>query len=169
MYLLFVASLNENMKLARKIKKSLETMDVQSEIINLVELDITLYDSTKEVNEGIPSKILELSSTMKKATGYIVIAPEYNYSMPPSLTNVIAWLSRSGEDFRELFALKYIQLATHSGSGGNDVCNAMRSQFSKLGAIVAPREILTTYEKEIEEGSLHRILSQFVSVSQKLL
>jgi len=104
---------------------------------------------------------------MKTATGYIVVSPEYNYSIPPSLTNVIAWLSRSGESFRELFALKYVQLATHSGVGGNDVCNAMRTQFSRLGAIVAPREIVTTPQKEVEEGSLQRILSQFVGISSK--
>ena len=167
MYLLLVASLNENMKLARRIEKSLETLGVKSHIINLVDLNITLYDSSKEVNDGIPSKILELSNTMKTATGYIVVSPEYNYSIPPSLTNVIAWLSRSGESFRELFALKYVQLATHSGVGGNDVCNAMRTQFSRLGAIVAPREIVTTPQKEVEEGSLQRILSQFVGISQK--
>ena len=166
MYLLFVASLNENMKLAKRIEQSLETMGVKSEIINLVDLDITLYDSSKEANGGIPSKIMELSSIMKNASGYVVVAPEYNFSIPPSLTNVIAWLSRCGESFRELFALKYIQLATHSGSGGNDVCNAMRMQFSKLGAIVAPREIVTAYGKTIEEDSLKRILMQFVSISK---
>jgi NAD(P)H-dependent FMN reductase len=167
MYLLLVASLNENMKLAKRIEKSLETLGIQSQIINLVDLNITLYDSSKETHDGIPSKILELSNTMKNATGYIVVSPEYNYSIPPSLTNVIAWLSRSGESFRELFALKYVQLATHSGSGGNDVCNAMRTQFSRLGAIVAPREIVTTPQKEVEEGSLQKILSQFVGISQK--
>lgn len=167
MYLILVASLNENMKLAHTIEKSLETMGIQSQIINLVDLDITLYDSAKELNDGIPSKIVTLSEQMKNASGYIVVSPEYNYSIPPSLTNVIAWLSRSGENFRELFTLKYVQLATHSGSGGNDVCNAMRSQFSKLGAIVAPREIVATYDKKVEEGSLKRILTQFVGISQK--
>ena len=167
MYTILVASLNENMKLAKLIQNHLEAMKIQSEIINLVDLNIPLYDSFKETNDGIPSKILELSNTMKNATGYIIIAPEYNFSIPPVLTNVIAWLSRSGENFRELFTLKYVQLATHSGITGIDVCNAMRTQFSKLGAIVAPREILTTYDKHIEEGSLQRILTQFISISQK--
>lgn len=167
MYAILVASLNENMTLAKRIQKNLETQNIASTIINLVDLNVTLYDSSKEANEGIPSAILELSNTLKSASGYIVVSPEYNYSTPPVLTNVIAWLSRSGENFREVFGVKYIQLATHSGSGGNDVCNAMRLQFSKLGAIVAPREIITTYEKEIEEGSLGRILSQFVAISKK--
>ncbi|KHG33197.1 MAG: NADPH-dependent oxidoreductase [Epsilonproteobacteria bacterium] len=167
MYTILVASLNENMNLARKIRQTLEAMHLKSEIINVVDLNVTMYDTDKEAAHGIPSAVLTLSETMKKATGYIIVAPEYNYSIPPVLTNIIAWLSRSGESFRELFALKYVQLATHSGSGGNDVCNAMRTQFSKLGAIVAPREIIATYDTPIEEESLGRILSQFVGISQR--
>lgn len=167
MYTILVASLNENMNLARKIRQTLEAMHLKSEIINVVDLNVTMYDTDKEAAQGIPSAVLTLSETMKKATGYIIVAPEYNYSIPPVLTNIIAWLSRSGESFRELFALKYVQLATHSGSGGNDVCNAMRTQFSKLGAIVAPREIIATYDTQIEEESLGRILSQFVGISQR--
>lgn len=167
MYTILVASLNENMNLARKIRQTLEAMHLKSEIINVVDLNVTMYDTDKEAAQGIPSAVLTLSETMKKATGYIIVAPEYNYSIPPVLTNIIAWLSRSGESFRELFALKYVQLATHSGSGGNDVCNAMRTQFSKLGAIVAPREIIATYDTPIEEESLRRILSQFVGISQR--
>ncbi|MDD3343329.1 MAG: NAD(P)H-dependent oxidoreductase [Sulfurospirillaceae bacterium] len=167
MFTILVASLHENMKLAHQIQHTLEAMNFKSTIINLVDLNVPLYDTDKEANEGIPTSILTLAETMKNASGYIVVAPEYNYSIPPILTNVVAWLSRNGESFRELFTLKYVQLATHSGSGGNDVCNAMRTQFSKLGAIVAPREILATYDKKIEEGSLSRILSQFVAISQK--
>lgn len=166
MYIIFVASLNENMKLASKIEKNINTLGRESEIINLVDLDITMFDTFKLENEGIPKKILELSEKMKKAEGYVFVSPEYNYSIPPVLTNVIAWLSRSGDDFRELFTLKYVQLATHSGSGGNDVCNAMRTQFSKLGSVVVPREILTTYQHSVEDDSLNRILTQFISLSK---
>lgn len=169
MYAILVASLNENMNLAKEIQNHLETMNIQSEIINLVALNVTMYDTTKEANEGIPPEILALAETMKQSSGYIVVAPEYNYSIPPVLTNVVAWLSRNGESFRELFLLKRIQLATHSGGGGSDLCNALRTQFTKLGAIVVPREIITTYDKHIEEGSLNRILTQFVGISQKTL
>lgn len=168
MYIIFVASLVENMKLANKIEKDLKNLGKECEIINLVDLDITMFDTYKLENDGIPEKIKDLSIKMKEADGYIFVAPEYNYSIPPVLTNVIAWLSRSGDDFRELFALKYIQLATHSGSGGVDVCNAMRTQFTKLGSIVVPREIITTYERGIEEGSLYRILSQYLEISKKV-
>jgi len=38
----------------------------------------------------------------------------HNFSLPPVLLNAIAWVSRVGGDFRKLFTLKSIQLATSS-------------------------------------------------------
>lgn len=165
MFIIFVASLNENMKLANRIKNCLNKLGKQGKIINLVDLDITMFDSNKLENDGIPQKIKDLAIEMESSDGYIFVSPEYNYSIPPVLTNVIAWLSRNSDDFRKLFNLKYIQLATHSGAGGSDVCNAMRTQFTKLGSIVVPREILTTYEKDIKDDSLNKILSQYIEIS----
>lgn len=167
MILIFVASLNENMSLAKKIEKKLKKENKKTEIINLVELDIPMYDSKKEQNDGIPNKILDLKKRMEESQAYVVVSPEYNFSLPPVLVNTIAWLSRIGDDFRVLFSLKKIQLATHSGSNGQDVLNAMRNQFTRLGAVVAPREILTTYQKSIKEDSLERILKQYLTLVGK--
>lgn len=168
MYLIFVASLNENMKLANNFKNQLESLNENCEIINLVDLNLTMYDSFKEANDGIPEKILLLKEKMKKAKGYIFVSPEYNYSLPPVLVNMIAWTSRAEKDFRALFSMKVVQLATHSGSGGIDVMNAMRNQFTKLGSIVMPREIHTTYEKKLNEDSSLNILKQFIDLSNKV-
>ncbi len=165
MYFIFVASLNENVKLANTLKQQLDNEDKQSEIINLVNLNIPMYDSEKHSTIGIPEIIDNLMNKMEKAEGYIFVAPEYNYSIPPVLTNFVAWVSRNGEDFRKVFSLKYIQLATHSGSGGNDLMNAMRIQFTKLGSIVVPREIITTYQRPLNEESSNRILQQFIQLS----
>lgn len=166
MYLIFVASLNENMKLANILKEQLNSLGKQSEIINLVDLNLPMYDSFKEEHDGIPTKVNELIEQMKNADGYIFVAPEYNYSLPPVLVNTVAWISRVGDDFRELFALKTIQLATHSGGGGADVINAMRVQFTKLGSIVMPREIITTYQTPLRSDSSERILKQFIDFTK---
>lgn len=162
MYLIFVSSLKENMKLAYSIKEQMEENHKEIEIINLVDLDLPMYDSRKEERDGIPEKIGELVELMKKSSGYIFVAPEYNYSLPPVLANFIAWVSRYGEDFREVFQMKRIQLATHSGSGGNDLMNAMRIQFTRLGAVVMSREIITNYQKPLNVESSKKILKQFI-------
>ena len=166
MYIIFVASLNENMKLAKKVEEQLKQEGKTSEIINLVELNLPMYDSLKEEKDGIPKGILELISTMQEAKAYIFVSPEYNFSLPPVLVNFIAWVSRADEDFRKVFTLKAIQLAVHAGGGGTDVSAAMRNQFTRLGALVMPREIIATYQKPIEDGSLKRILEQFIHLSE---
>ncbi len=164
MVLIFVATLNENMKLAKNLQEQLIEKNINSEIVNLVELELPLYDTNKEQNDGIPQKALELAEKMQIAKGYVFVTAEYNYSLPPVLVNMIAWISRIGEDFRALFTMKKIQLATHSGSNGVDGLNAMRTQFTRLGAVIMPREILTTYEKSLREDSSKKILEQFVEI-----
>jgi NAD(P)H-dependent FMN reductase len=166
MYLIFVSSLNENMKLANTLQGQLKELGKESELINLVDLNLPMYDSFKEEKDGIPKKALDLMERMNNADGYIFVTPEYNYSLPPVLVNFIAWVSRVGDDFRKLFTLKTIQLASHSGGGGSDVCNAKRAQFTKLGSIVMPREIITTYQNLLREKSSQRILKQFIEIAK---
>jgi NAD(P)H-dependent FMN reductase len=165
MYLIFVSTLNENAKLAKVIQKQLGELNENSEIINLVEQNFPMYDTIKEQNDGIPQNIKNITQKMENAKGYIFVTAEYNYSLPPVLSNFIAWVSRSDENFRKVFTLKFIQLATHSGSGGNDVMNAMRTQFTKLGAIVMPREIITTYQTSLNENSSKKILQQLIALT----
>ena len=90
MILIFVASLNENMKLAKTLKEQLESLEQRSEIINLVELELPMYDSLKEEKDGIPRKINFLIEQMNQAQGYVFVTPEYNFSLPPVLVNTIA-------------------------------------------------------------------------------
>lgn len=161
MILIFVASLNENMKMAKVLQDQLDNLGKDSEIINLVELNLPMYDSLKEENDGIPKKVKILIDKMSKAHGYIFVSPEYNFSLPPVHVNFVAWVSRVGDDFRKLFSMKKIQLASHSGGGGSDVLNAMRTQFTKLGSIVMPREILATYQNPLNEESSMKIIKQF--------
>lgn len=166
MYLIFVSSLNENVKLANRIKDELKDHGENCEIINLVNLNLPMYDTTKEQNDGIPKVALDLAEKMKTAKGYIFVSPEYNFNVPPVLVNFIAWISRIGENFRELFSLKTIQLATHSGSNGKDFMNSTRNQFTKLGAIVAPREIITTYSLKIDEYELKTIINEYIHIGK---
>lgn len=163
MVLIFVSSLNENVKLANKIQIQLKENSIESKIVNLVEMNLPMYDTNKEQNDGIPQKALDLGEEMKSASGYVFVAPEYNFNVPPVLVNMIAWVSRIGDDFRELFSSKIIQLATHSGSNGIDLLSSMRNQFTKLGSIVMPREIITSYTSALREDSSKEILKQFTT------
>lgn len=163
MVLVLVASLNENVKLANRVKNSLEFQNIDCKIVNLVDLNLPLYDSFKEENSGIPQKALDLANEMEKAKAYIFVSPEYNFCVTPVLVNTIAWISRAKEDFRSLFSMKKIQLATHSGITGQDALNVSRVQFTRLGAIVMPRDIISTPKNVLKEDSLKRVIEQFIT------
>lgn len=167
MYTILVASLNENMKLAKVLQEQLQQLNQSVQIINLVELELPLYDSLKEEKDGIPAPITLLMDSMDKSVAYIIVAPEYNGSIPPVLSNSVAWISRATPDFRKLFNEKVMLLASHSGSGGTGVTQAMRNQFMKLGSIILSREIIATYEKKLDEKSSQKILKQFIDFSQR--
>ncbi len=161
MIMIFVASLNENAKLAKVIEKDLNNRGLETKIVSLVELELPMYDTNKEANDSIPQIALDLAKEMENAKGYVFVSPEYNFNVPPVLVNTIAWISRIGDDFRTLFSLKTVQLATHSGSNGIDFLYSFRNQLTKLGAVVAPRDIITTYTEPVREDSVNRIIDQY--------
>jgi NAD(P)H-dependent FMN reductase len=165
MYTLFVASLNENVKLAKILETQLKELNVKNTMINLVELNLPMY-SSKEEEKGIPKAIDELVQTLENSKGYIVIAPEYNYSIPPVLTNAVAWMSRIDPEFKKYFEQKSVLLATHSGGGGADVLRDMRNQFTKLGANVLEEEILTTYKKPLDETYSKQVLQTLLALAK---
>lgn len=43
MYTILVASLNENVKLANVLQRQLSSIDVESEFVNLIELNLPMY------------------------------------------------------------------------------------------------------------------------------
>ncbi len=85
--------------------------------------------------------------------------------MPPVLNNAMAWTSRSTKDWRDAFNEKAVGLATHSGGGGTKGLQAMRMMFQHLGANVIAREILTTYEKPLNEETANNMIIQLIKLS----
>ena len=110
-----------------------------------------LYSTVEEEENGIPETVLDLATKILELKAFIIVAPEYNGVMPPVLNNAMAWTSRATKDWRDAFNEKIVGLATHSGGGGAKGLQAMRIQFQHLGANILAREILTTYEKPLNE------------------
>lgn len=164
-YIIVVASVEQNMKLANSIEEKFSEMGKSSKVIDIIGLSLPMYSSVSEDKVGIPEVIAGVVEDMKSAKAYIFVAPEYNYTIPPTLTNFVAWVSRVGDDFRVLFNEKAVLNATFSGGGGADVLNAMRAQFTKLGAMVMPREVLANYAKPLKIESLEKTLSQLIKFS----
>jgi chromate reductase, NAD(P)H dehydrogenase (quinone) len=162
---ILVASVNNNLKLGQILAELAKEQDVETELINLVDLNLPLYSTVEEEKNGIPDAAKDLVQKIIELKSFIIVAPEYNGVMPAVLNNAIAWTSRATDDWREAFNEKFVGLATHSGGGGTKVLQAMRIQFQHLGANILAREILTSYEKSLNEDSAKNMISQLAKYS----
>ncbi len=162
---ILVASSGNNQKLALKIQQIAIENSCEVELINLVDLKLPIYNTIEEEENGIPQVAVDLATKILSLKAFIIIAPEYNGVMPAVLNNAIAWTSRATKEWRDAFEEKVVALATHSGGGGTKVLQAMRIMFQHLGANVLAREILTTYEKPLNEESVQNIVKQLSKLS----
>lgn len=163
---ILVASSNNNLKLGQKLAEIASQIDVETELINLVDLNLPLYSTVEEEKNGLPEAAKELAQKILGLKAFIVVAPEYNGVMPPVLNNAMAWTSRATKNWRDAFNEKLVGLATHSGGGGAKGLQAMRIQFQHLGANILARELLTTYEKQLNEDAAKNMIEQLNRLSQ---
>ena len=163
---ILVASSNNNLKLGLKLKELASNQNCDAEVINLVDLRLPLYSTIEEQENGIPENALDLAEKILSLKAFIIVAPEYNGVMPPVLNNAMAWTSRATKDWRDAFNEKIVALATHSGGGGAKGLQAMRIMFQHLGANILAREILTTYEKPLNEDTAISIINSLVKLSK---
>jgi len=159
MLLICSASSGENRKLAFQLADIAESLGMAADVLDLTEDPLPLFTPAREA-AGVPKELAAIEAQFERASGMLFCAPEYNGSIPPSLTNTIAWLSTSTDDFRALFNGRPVAIATHSGGGGQKVLMAMRIQLSHLGSNVVGRELLTRKNKPLNEVSAQVVLRQ---------
>lgn len=159
--LILSATHGTNLDLAKAFAAEATKQGASAEVLSLPELQLPLYDSL--VSEAGPGLAL-LEQALKQHKGLVICAPEYNGSIPPVVTNAIAWLSVSTEDFRALFNGRPVALATHSGGGGNKVALAMRQQLSHLGCTVLGREVVATSQKAANPEAIAALVTQLTAL-----
>jgi len=95
-----------------------------------------------------------------------ICAPEYNGSIPPILTNFIAWLSISGDDFRKLFNGQPIAITTFSGGPGIELLTSLRIQLSHLGSQVLGRHLSSNFSKPADEKTIADIVNRLIQMNR---
>ena len=159
MLLLCTASSGENRKLALKLAAIAESDGMEVEVVDLTINPLPLFTPERD-EAGPPAGLAVIEDQFARASGMLFCAPEYNGSIPPTLSNTIAWLSTSSDDFRSLLKGRPVAIASHSGGGGQKVLVAMRLQLAHLGANVLGRELLTRHNKPLNETSARAVLGQ---------
>ena len=156
-----VASDGNNVQLAQHVATEAGALGLTSSTIQLNAFDLPLFTLQRDAGDP-PFGLQDLKSALGEGDAWVVLAPEYNGSMPPTLNNAIAWLSRDGDDFRALFRNRPVALGTHSGGGGPHVVMAMRMQFAYLGCNVIGRSLVVNKHKPVNPDSIRDVLGSLM-------
>ena len=161
--LIISATSRNNLILAKSLETICSNLHINSELINLEEYNIPLYTPI-EHDKSFPSLMESIIKKFVKASGFIICTPEYNGSIPPVLTNIIAWLSVMGDDWRLVFNGKVGLIATHSGGSGNNLIQSLRIQLNHLGTLVLPRTIVVNSKIKYDINSAKEKIKQLIEL-----
>ena len=153
-FLMITATSGTNLKLAERFADVARDKGHHADIVDLAAMDLPMFTVARSSDPKQSPDVSELTEQMIDADAWIVVAPEYNGSFPPTLNNAIAWLSRDWQNFRKMCTGKPVGLATHSGGGGAHVIMAMRSMFAFLGADVMGRALTSGQNKEVNPETI---------------
>ncbi|MGB0641323.1 MAG: NADPH-dependent FMN reductase, partial [Myxococcota bacterium] len=92
MLLICAASSGKNLDLAHRLQALAQEQNIEAEVLDLTEVGLPLYSPQAEAL-GEPEAFATVHAQFERASAYFMVAPEYNGSIPPTLTNTIAWLS----------------------------------------------------------------------------
>ena len=147
-FLMITATSGTNLELAERFADVARDKGHHADIVDLAAMDLPMFTVVRSSDPEQSPDVSELTEQMIDADAWIVVAPEYNGSFPPTLNNAIAWLSRDWQNFRKMCTGKPVGLATHSGGGGAHVIMSMRSMFAFLGADVMGRSLTSGRNKD---------------------
>lgn len=85
--------------------------------------------------QGLPTPVAALKERIRRADGVLIVTPEFNFSVPGGLKNVLDWLSR-GDD--QPWPMKPVAIASASGGplGGARMQYDLRKVLLYLNALV---------------------------------
>lgn len=157
--LIVSTSRKNNYQLAKQIGVILKE---NYNLISLEDYKLPLYTVHEEnIDDEVIQKLIH---EFYRAKGIVFCVPEYNYNIPPILSNAITWISVKSENFRYAFDEKMTLLATHSGGDASSMLTIFRNQLSHLGAYVHPRTIRVNRNSPFESGKAKKILESFQKI-----
>ena len=165
--LVITASNGQNLKLAERFLIAGKKLNYSCELLDLTESknDLPVFNPRHNEKDKAPENLESINLQMERHSHWVICAPEYNGSIPPILTNAIAWLSVQGKDFRSLFNERPIAIASFSGGGCMELLLSMRIQLTHLGALVLGRQLASNKSRIAEDNSIIAILNQLLQLN----
>lgn len=137
---MFAASLQAdslNKKFINLVAKLLREAEHSVDLADFSEFEMPLYNADIQNHQGFPETVTQFVERMHKADALIISTPEYNFSIPGTLKNLIDWVSRVTP---MPWANQCILLLSASPSlvGGNRSLWATRVPLEVCGSFVYP-------------------------------
>src|SRR5262249_13229074 len=115
------------------------------------DFDMPMYDDETFDRDALPAAAERFVSALRKADGIIISSPEYNWSFPGSLKNIIDWASVvKPNPFTGRTAL--LLSASPSLRGGAQGLVHLKVPLEALGMFVFPRIFTLSRAKEAFDG-----------------
>ncbi|NPU11763.1 NAD(P)H-dependent oxidoreductase [Bradyrhizobium sp. 83012] len=141
---------SHNARLAAAAAYRFVQADADVTRISLTDFPLPIYEADLEAGSGVPRAAIDLKRMIDAHDGVLLVTPEYNGSVPPLLSNAIAWLSRVDEPpdgrgavFRNRpFA---IAAASENRFGGARALSALRLMLTACNATVIPNQLALAF------------------------
>ena len=161
--LVISASNGENLKLAQRFVDAATARGARATCLDLTTIELPVF-TPRSKNDASRKVLDDLEQHLSQAPRWVICAPEYNGSIPPVLTNAIAWLSVQGSDFRALFNGRPIAIATVSGGGGMELLLSLRIQLTHLGAQVVGRQLQSNRSKPAQQDTIDDLMNRLLQL-----
>lgn len=127
-----------NRKLVCLAAEHLSSQGITVDFAEYKEFDMPLYNDDVAIRDGVPSIAKSFAKRAENADGIVISSPEYNWSLPGSLKNIIDWTSRISPN---PLAKKpaFLMCATTSSRGGIVGLSHLKVSLEAQDMFVFPR------------------------------
>ena len=170
--LMFAASLRKdscNRKLINISAKIAQNHGAIVDLVDFLEFSAPLYNADIQTSMGFPSEITHFTKLLQEADGLVISSPEYNFSIPGTLKNLIDWVSRINPMPWKGYPI-LLMSASPSLMGGNRGLWSTRIPLEACGGFVFPDmfSLASAYTAFDEHGQL-KDKSLFDRLSQNII
>lgn len=126
-----------NAALAALAARRIEAAGAEARLTSLADFPVPLYDGDLQAESGVPDSAHRLAALLAEYDGVVIVSPEYNYSMPGNLKNLIDWLSRI-KPWPTIGVNGMLMSASPGAVGGHRGLIALRVPLEGLGTRLYP-------------------------------
>jgi len=156
-----------NRKLAKLAAAEAAKLGAEVDFAEYSEFDMPIYNDSGTL-EGAPKSVRSFGDRAAKADGIIISSPEYNWSYPGSIKNIIDWTSRIKPN-PAAGKTALLMSATTGSRGGILGVSHLKTPLEALQLFVFPKMFplghapdAFTEQNELRDGKQHELFISLI-------